>query len=378
MVDRKKVALTYTYDENWIAGSYYVVNIINALNSLPPEKKPELVILHREDRGLELIKEADYPHISFVNTANKQISPLFRLIDRICLKFLGYNFSLKKPLKGVSHIFEGNEKFSFIKHHYYWVHDFQELRLPEFFSREEAQKRSALPTKVAQLKNATLIVSSQDALNDFKTFFPEFVCKVRVWRFASSLPDFSTIDIGTVKKEFKINDRYFLCSNQFWQHKNHMVILEAINILKDRNLEYQVVFTGKNFDHRNPQYFEKLQRYISDKGLEKWTNFVGFIDRKVQLCLGSNAISYIQPSFFEGWSTTVEDAKCLNQYVILSDIPVHKEQMDYNVSFFNPKCAQSLAEAIVNLLTKETVKEVRDYSRNITDYGSDILLTFED
>jgi hypothetical protein len=50
---------------------------------------------------------------------------------------------------------------------------------------------------------------------------------------------------------------------------------------------------------------------------------VGFIDRAEQTMLLKNAISIVQPSLFEGWSTVVEDAKALNQYMILSDIPVN-------------------------------------------------------
>lgn len=169
-----------------------------------------------------------------------------------------------------------------------------------------------------------------------------------------------------------------MCSNQFWQHKNHRTILEAIRLLKDKNLSFQVIFTGKNFDHRNPEYFEGLQKFITTYQLERWTNFVGFIDRKVQLCLGQNAISYIQPSFFEGWSTTVEDAKYLNQYVLLSDIPVHREQLNYNVSFFNPVNPEELADKMEEGVRKGFMKHKADYLENIISYGNDIIDTFSE
>jgi glycosyltransferase involved in cell wall biosynthesis len=378
MASRKKVALTYNYSENWIAGSYYVVNIIKALVRLHQAKMPHLVILHSKDDGLDLIREINYPFISFVNTDTGKAGLATKLIQKITRIIAGEFFLIQRKLKDVHHIFEGSDEYPFIKNHYYWVHDFQEFRLPAFFSKEDAEKRSALPRRVAGMEKATLILSSFDALNDFNTFFPDHKCKVKVWRFASSPPDFSTVDFKEQCAKFKISDPFFICSNQFWQHKNHKAILEAIRLLKDKNLSFQVVFTGKNFDHRNPEYFEGLQKFIATYQLERWTNFVGFIDRKVQLCLGQNAISYIQPSFFEGWSTTVEDAKYLNQFVILSDIPVHREQLNYNVSFFNPVNPEELAAKMEEGVRNGFIKQKADYSEDIVRYGNDIVNTFSE
>jgi glycosyltransferase involved in cell wall biosynthesis len=376
MAQRKKIALTYSYSENWIAGSYYVVNLIRALNQLEKSVKPHLIILHHNSTGLDLIEMIGYPFISFVNTDINNGRWIGIFLRKVLRKIVGANVFSMSELKEVEHIFEGNDEYLNIKNHYYWVHDFQELRLPNFFSKEDAEKRSALPRKVSGMKNATLILSSYDSLNDFKTFFPSYQCKVRVWRFASSLPDFSMIKFEEECQKLNIKTPYFICSNQFWQHKNHQVVLEAIDLLKKKGYLFEVVFTGKNFDHRNPLYFKTLMDFVISHQLEQWVNFVGFIDRNVQLCLAQNALSFIQPSLFEGWSTTVEDAKSLNQYILLSDIPVHREQMDYNVSFFNPLEPRELAVAMEDVLNGRIKREKRDYLQNIIAYGNDILSTF--
>jgi glycosyltransferase involved in cell wall biosynthesis len=376
MAERKKIALTYSYSENWIAGSYYVANIIQALNQLEDGLRPHISLLHETNEGLQIIHDIGYPYIAFIYTGETERKLADLLSHKLRNRILGSSHQLIRQLRGVEHIFEGNEKFKFIKNQYFWVHDFQELRLPHFFSKEDADKRSALPKKVSTMPDATLIVSSYDALNDFKTYFPGYKCRVKVWRFASSLPDFSDVDIAAVCEEFYIDKPFFLCSNQFWQHKNHTIILEAIQLLKEKNYAYQVVFTGKAFDHRNPKYTESLHQYIETHGLRTWTNFVGFIDRKVQLCLGKNAMSYIQPSFFEGWSTTVEDAKNMSQYVLLSDIPVHREQLDYNVSFFNPENAEELAALMEKVILNQFQKIDRDYNQHVRQYGMDIIQTF--
>ena len=38
----------------------------------------------------------------------------------------------------------------------------------------------------------------------------------------------------------------------------------------------------------------------------------------------------MQPSLCEGWGTVLEDAKVLDKAVLLSDIPVHREQKNEN------------------------------------------------
>lgn len=376
MAKRKKIALTYYYSENWIAGSYYVVNIIEAFNSLDDEEKPHLMIVLNNQKGLDLIKGIGYPYVEYVNLNPNEDGFMIKYLRKISIRLFKVDYPLKSRLSGADYIFEGDESFSYIKNHYYWVHDFQQCRLPGFFSAEEAASRSALPKKVAQLEAATLILSSRDALNDFKTFFPDYRCKVKVLRFASSLPDFSHVDLIAQKQQFGIDKPYFLCSNQFWQHKNHKLVLEAVRILKEKNLDFQVIFTGKTYDFRNLGYFSDLETFVKTHQLDRRVKFLGFIDRKVQLSLATDSICYIQPSLFEGWSTTVEDAKYLNKYVLLSDIPVHREQLDYNVSFFNPADAADLAGKMESLLIAPPSIRKSDYRQNIKAFGRDLNEAF--
>jgi glycosyltransferase involved in cell wall biosynthesis len=376
MAKRKKIALTYYYSESWIAGSYYVLNIIQAFNNLSDDEKPHLLILAEKEQGLDLVKKIGYPYIEYVNMDINNDGLISKYLRKISRKLFNADYLLRSRLSSVEYIFEGSESFPFIKNHYYWVHDFQQCRLPDFFSEEEAAARSALPKKVAQMEGVTLILSSRDALNDFNTFFPGYRCKVKVLRFASSLPDLSDIDYTAQKEQFGINQPFFLCSNQFWQHKNHKLVLEAVRILQEKNLDFQLIFTGKTYDYRNPDYFAGLEEFVKTHQLGRWVKFLGFIDRKVQLSLAQNSICYIQPSLFEGWSTTVEDAKYLNKHVLLSDIPVHREQLELNVTFFNPADAADLAGKMESLLKNPPVIVKNDYRQNIRTFGEDLNEAF--
>ncbi len=107
--------------------------------------------------------------------------------------------------------------------------------------------------------------------------------------------------------KYNIQRAYFFCPNQFWAHKNHLTVLKAIRHLKNNgHKDVLVVFSGKEFDHRNPEFIVGIKAYISEHKLEENIRLLGFIDREDQLQLMNNAISVIQPSLFEGWSTEVK------------------------------------------------------------------------
>ena len=55
------------------------------------------------------------------------------------------------------------------------------------------------------------------------------------------------------------------------------------------------------------------------------------------------SVAVLQPSRFEGWSTTVEEAKSLGKQVLVSDIAVHREQAPARARYFAVDDASALA-----------------------------------
>ena len=64
------------------------------------------------------------------------------------------------------------------------------------------------------------------------------------------------------------------------------------------------------------------------------------------IALMKNCEALINPSLFEGWSTTVEEAKSLGIKLLLSDISVHFEQLGNKAKYFKKNSALSLANLI--------------------------------
>jgi glycosyltransferase involved in cell wall biosynthesis len=135
------------------------------------------------------------------------------------------------------------------------------------------------------------------------------------------------------------------------------LVFQAIWELKKRRKDFQVVFTGKMNDYRNPNYINKLKKYINQFQLLDEALFLGVINREEQLALMKGAKAVIQPSKFEGWSTVNEDAKSLGKYVLASSIPVNIEQMLDKAAYFEIDNHTALAELMNNVLNEDLRSE---------------------
>jgi glycosyltransferase involved in cell wall biosynthesis len=292
-------------------------------------------------------------------------------INKVSFKIFKNKFISKKiQLNWLFPLFDVPTHLKHVSDLVFWVPDLQEKFLPDFFSAEDVKMRHERYLKMIEL-NHKIVFSSQSALDDFKTFYPDSKNEKKVLQFAVIHPALIEEDIKSVKERYGITGDYFFSPNQFWQHKNHISIIKAVKILKDKGVAVKIVFTGKEYDYRNPDYTTNLKRKVIDYQLENEILFLGFIDRIDQLVLMKNAQAVIQPSLFEGWSTVVEDAKALNQTLIVSNISVHKEQLGDKGYFFNPNDASDLAhkidEVISNSMNK--LKYDLDYSENIKNFA---------
>jgi glycosyltransferase involved in cell wall biosynthesis len=102
-----------------------------------------------------------------------------------------------------------------------------------------------------------------------------------------------------------------------------------------------------------------------------------------------HSIAVINPSLFEGWSTSVEEAKVLNLNIILSHIPVHLEQNPQHGIFFPPHDPNKLADILyecqkdpkkyaeMNLLKEVTEKLNRQKKVFAQNYERIVLEIFD-
>ncbi len=164
-------------------------------------------------------------------------------------------------------------------------------------------------------------------------------------RFASQPePALFAADPGKVVAHYGLPSAYFYLPNQFYRHKNHQVVVEALSILKARGTDIVVAASGSTEDPREPNYFDDLMKTIAARGLSQNFRYLGMIPLDHVYALLRAATALVNPSRFEGWSTTVEEAKSFGVPTIISDIDVHREQMGEEARYFGLDDAQALAD----------------------------------
>lgn len=338
-----KVGFLTEQGSGWIGGINYYKNLFVAMSKVD---HPKLVpyILPQFDKKAEILQNYAKP------LASKR--EFKYLIDKVFFKFSGKKLdktaylTAKTKVDIISHSQIPTENSTIA-----WIADFQHLHLPEMFSEDEIKKRNFEFKKLAE-DNKIVILSSHDALEDFKKFIPECANKGRVLHFVS-IPNIDIYEkTDKVKekiiKKFNLPEKYFYVPNQFWKHKNHKVIFEAIEILKKEGIDIKVVFTGSTKDFRNSGFFEELIGLAEEKNINENILLLGLVDLIEVHYLMRNCISIINPSLFEGWASTVEEAKSIGKNIILSDIGVHREQNPPEGLYFDPHNAEELAAILKN------------------------------
>jgi glycosyltransferase involved in cell wall biosynthesis len=369
---RKVIVLNYNYDENWIGGAYYIQNLVIAFNKLIDEEKPKLYLVSTPEEFRDFVEITKYPYIDH---SSKLTQPKYNIIERginkISRTVNKRNAINKEPYDLIFPVYSLNIEDNF-ERKLFWIPDFQEHYFPDLFSIEEIGRRKKVQENISKLP-VNLLLSSKAALADFKKLYPNSRSENHIVPFAVSHPNYRDLSIKNIKAKYGIGREYFISSNQFWAHKNHLIIIKAIKLLKDDGANPCVVFTGRQHDWRNPEYFPELTNLVVQYNLSENILFLGLIDRAEQLLLMKNAIAIIQPSRFEGWSTVIEDAKAMNQMVIASNIAVHMEQMNENAIFFDPDNWDELASIIGKLMKFKPPLIVKDYNLKVLKYANDFM-----
>lgn len=225
-----------------------------------------------------------------------------------------------------------------------WIPDFQHRYLPHMFSRSAYWKRE-LGLRLQVASGRTIMVSSEDARRSCEVFFPSSVGRTHAVPFTVLVNETALVtDPARVRLRHGLPPRYVYLPNQYWKHKNHRLVIEALALIRDSDVV--VASTGHGSDPRHPRLYEELQALVKEKRLEKQFRFLGMVSYSEVIALMRGATAILNPSLFEGWSTTVEEARALGTPLLLSDLSVHREQMGNDADYFPPDSPEALASLL--------------------------------
>jgi len=237
------------------------------------------------------------------------------LVESIATKILRINSGLNFPWP--LNVFEIRSMF--------WIPDCQDIELPEMFTARERISRERGRSKAIK-RNRAIFFSSQNALQVFVKNYGETKNIAGVVRFTTTPIEHNVQ--GNTNFDFQCDackiHGFFYLPNQWWKHKNHLFAIEEFLEYRNTGGKKHLILTGEARDYRWPDYISDLmslvQRHDSIHSL-------GLIERSAQQELYRRCTTVLQPSLYEGWSTTIEEALYFGAPIIATDLPVIREQV---------------------------------------------------
>lgn len=171
-----------------------------------------------------------------------------------------------------------------------------------------------------------------------------------------------SLDSKSVRVKYNLTSNFYYYPAQFWPHKNHARILEALVVLRD-NFNYipKVVFSGKDYGNRS-----HIESLIKEFNLQDQVNILGFIPSEDVRGLYENSIAVVMPTYFGQTNLPPLEAWSLNVPLIYSDL--FKEQSGDAALSVNPDSSFELANAMLQVLEPAIRKNLIEAGKIRLDY----------
>jgi glycosyltransferase involved in cell wall biosynthesis len=148
-----------------------------------------------------------------------------------------------------------------------------------------------------------------------------------------------------------VSNPYFLYVGNFYPHKNVSTLIRAFSHVPE---PYELVLAG-------PEDFfaARIRSEIAEAGLSKRIRFLGKPEREDLAWLYANATALVHPSFSEGFGLPLVEAMQFDTPIIASDIPVFRELLRTQYTWFDPRSEKSMSNAMKQCID---TKPSPDYS----------------
>jgi glycosyltransferase involved in cell wall biosynthesis len=245
------------------------------------------------------------------------------------------------------------------------IHDLQHRLQPEFPEvsadgewelREYIFRNGA---RYATLLLADSEVGKEDILNFYGPcgVTPDQV-KVLPYLPASYLAvDIAERERQRVRATYRLPERYLFYPAQFWPHKNHARIVQALAALKKQHgLKIPIVFCGSHTGKIREHTFNEVMSLSSRLGLEREIHYLGYVPNEDISGIYAEATALVMPTFFGPTNIPVLEAWAFGCPVLTSDIRGIREQTGNAALLVNPCSEESIADGIYQLCMDEDLR----------------------
>ncbi len=260
------------------------------------------------------------------------------------------------------------------------VHDLQhrlQPQFPEVSANGEWESREYLFRN--GIRNATLLLAeSETGKEDILNFYGHYRVTPDRIKVLPLLPssmlaeEVSPEEQHRVRAAYELPERYMFYPAQFWPHKNHLRIVEALGSLKkERGLEIPILFCGFHSGEVREQVFAEVMSRAAKLGIDKQIKYLGYVPDQDMAALYQGARALIMPTFFGATNIPPLEAWSLGCPVLTSDIRGIRQQAGEAAILVDPESIKAIAHGICRLWTddelcRELIQKGKDRTNAFT------------
>jgi glycosyltransferase involved in cell wall biosynthesis len=237
----------------------------------------------------------------------------------------------------------------------YHPHDLQHLHLPEFFRPRDISIREVQYRAFCDQASMVAVASSwtkRDLIAQYQ-LPADKVTVVPLAPVLNAYPNPSQSDLDATRDKLRLPLDYIYYPAQTFAHKNHISLLKAMAVLRDRDrLGISFVSSGKLTD-----FFPTIMETVHALHLEKQAHFLGFVSPLELQCLYALCKGVVIPSRFEAASFPLWEAFSAGAPAACSNVTSLPDQAGDAAILFSPDRVEEIADAIRSLWQDEALRE---------------------
>ncbi len=234
------------------------------------------------------------------------------------------------------------------------VHDLQHRLHPEFPEVSACGERSRREYLFSNCcRHAmTILTESEEGSRDVRRFYGVEHDVIRTLPYVP--PHYlKEADAGDVINKYGLPPRYLFYPAQFWEHKNHVRLIEALHLInKEKGLEIPIVLVGAK-----KNAYRKTMKRIAELGMSGQVIYLGYVSDEDMIGFYRTAEALVMPTFFGPSNIPQLEAFLLGCPVITSNIPGIYEQVGDAALLIAPDSARSIADGIEKVWCDKGVRQ---------------------
>lgn len=238
------------------------------------------------------------------------------------------------------------------------IHDLQHRLLPQFpevRAEGEWERREYLFRNAVRQATLLLVDSLTGEEDVLRCYSPIGVTRerLRVLPFLPACrPDARVAEqrFAALRAALQLPERYLFYPAQFWPHKNHRRLIEALGMLAERHgLRIPLMLTGSHHGALRDAAFHDVMARARELGVADQVRHLGYVCDDDVTALYSHAAALVMPTFFGPTNIPVLEAWACDCPVVTSAIRGISEQCGDAALLVDPRSAAAIADGILRV-----------------------------